>query len=139
MATPFPDHTDTSMHPSYTTWWAGWLLLGILLLVLGPESMWWFRAHLAGFLLLEGIGVRRQSSLGDTLSEFMQVLGRRAPSGTPWWRSWRMLVVGLAALISLEAGYVAAHPWGWLPVGLIVTTTVLLWNVYHWLRPEKYG
>lgn len=130
-------------HPSYAMWWGAWALMGIVVLLfrnhLPGGGLLWSRIHVVWLLSLEAVALQRKDKgLADALSPIMQALARRASNEAAVWQGFRALVAGIAALISLECGYVVSVLWGWWPVGSIVAGTLFLWLLFHWVYPEKY-
>jgi len=115
--------------------WGWWLTLnGHRTWLLTAMGLW-----LMAFLALEVTGAYRSAKLRDerarTLSAVMQWVATLTP-GTTWYRGWDAVAAGTALLIGADAGWLV---WQWnRAAGLVIGLTVAGWNVYHWLRPEKY-
>lgn len=119
------------LDPYFAAWWYGWLVCGLLLLLWGLPRFW-NRLWLTVFLPPEAWAAwRKAGGLGDTLSEAVLFLRRRAPAGARWHSFYRLLPAGLAVAISADAGWLvatSAGPWvGALTGGYL---TVLL--LRHW-------
>jgi len=121
--------------------WIGSSLLGLLTVgkIISPPI--WVLVSWGVFGLVYEIVATQIGHL--TLSMVMQAVDDLAPDGVRWWQSYRGLANGLAALMSLQYGFlVSYHDGDWFalwPLGLVVALTLFWWNHPHWTKPEKFG
>jgi hypothetical protein len=130
------------LDPWFAKAWTVWLLWLIAGVAFFP-NIWMDRTILFVFLVLEVWSVLR-TRRQDTLSEFMTWIADRSGPDVEWYRSWNALVVGLLGIITYQAAYVASfgyagEAWSRPIMAVIVGAMVFFWNLYHWLRPDKYG
>ena len=122
----------------------GWMFWGpqffghdVILLGLRIIFTWFFIQEICGAVVEEYHMRRGHEEWATTLSQFMQRLHQSTRKGTPWWKSWNALGTGFAVLVSYAAGLAF---WEVTPVlGVGAGLTIFLWNLYHWINPEKYG
>ena len=132
----------TTLHVSYSRWWAATIPTAIVSYLLGgPDWLTGGALAIAAVVELVAAFVRRR--LGDTLSEHVWFVTRAKPALWPLAAALIVVLVWLPVTLLPRAKDVEALVLGWTggadPAVLALALGVVLWLVVHFGLRGRYG